>query len=195
MFRLGIITSKTGEGAIILCREPCLHAFEDTEQEWNIDTWTPIIYDKSILSGIVQFPTEIMIQKSRQLENKDIIRLENYWKKNPKIKYEELKSEQNEDNKENEEKKYVDIYFKKLGFEQTCPKREKNESCSFCEDKPTIFCPIFNGKGRSFFTPDQYFTIYKTMVEREAQMDKELTMRRNTIIPSDDEKDTSKEYL
>lgn len=186
MFRLGIISSKAGDGAIILCREPCLHAFEDTEQDWNIDSWTPIIYDKSFLSGIVPFPTEVMKAQCRKLENKDIIRLENAWKKNPKLKYEDLVKKDNEETKD-VDRKYIDIYFKKLGFDQECPRRKAGESCNFCTDKPTIFCPIFNNKGRTYFTPDQYFSVFSTMIEREAQMDKELTMRRNTIIPSPEE--------
>lgn len=141
VFRLGILTSKSRKGAIMLCREPCLHAFEDDEEEWDIGTWTPIIFDKAFLSGIVQFPTDVMMKQSRKLENKDIIRLEGLWKKNSKGQLKDLDNNNGKESEENKgkEKKFIDIYFKKLGFEQKCPRKEAEESCSFCTDKPTIF--------------------------------------------------------
>ena len=129
VFRLGIISSKSGKGAIILCREPCLHAFEDGEEEWDTETWTPIIFEKSLLSGIVQVPTDVMVKRSRPMTNKEITMLENMWKKNPKALIQDLKPSKT--NKNEEEKKgdqYVDIYFKKLGLEKKCKVKEAGKS-------------------------------------------------------------------
>ena len=118
---------------------------------------------------------------------------------NPKAQLQDLdnrKGSDLEENKIREERKYVDIYFKKLGLEQKCPRKEAEESCLYCTDKPTIFCAIFNKKSKNFFTSEQYYTIFKTMIEKEAEVDRELTLKRNTIYPNNEEfSDKSKNYL
>lgn len=157
--------------AIFLCREPCLHAIEDDEHEWDINGWTALIVDKTLLSGIVNIPTDVMIKRSRKIDNKDIVRLENLWKKNPKAQLEDL---QNSTPNSKGTTELTDIYSKKLGLPKVCPQKEKNEPCAFCSDKPTVFCAIFYNKKTKYFTTQKYLTIYNTMVEKEAEYDKQM---------------------
>lgn len=131
-----------------------------------------------------------MIKQSRKLENKDIVRLENYWKKNPKAQLKDIQ----EPEKSQKSEAYVDIYSKKLGLPKVCPKIEANESCSFCTDKPTIFCAVFNSKVENYFTPAKYVAVFKTMIEKEADYDREVTLRRNTFIPSKGDDKGSSSY-
>lgn len=148
-----------------------MHAIEPDEHEWQIQEWVPLIVDKCLLSGIVEMPTDVMIKRSRKIDNKDIVRLENLWKKDPKA---QLKDLYVENSSSSEATKYTDIYSKKLGLPKECPQVSQGQHCAFCGDKPTIFCAIFNNKKQPYFTTQKYLTIYKTMVEKEAEYDRQV---------------------
>lgn len=135
----------------------------------NFGEHIPLIFDKSLLSGIVEIPTDVMIKRSRKIESKDIVRLENLWKKNPKAQLKDLYS-----NEGSSPSKFINIYSKKLGLPKECPQMAKGEQCAFCTEKPTIFCSIFYDSSGSYFTTQRYMSIYKTMVEKEAEYDKEM---------------------
>ena len=132
-----------------------------------------------MLSGIVEIPTEVMIKRSRKIDNKDIVRLENLWKKDPKAQLKDLYN-----NEASSPSKFVDIYSKKLGLPKECPQLAKGEQWAFCTDKPTIFCSIFYDNSGSYFTTQRYLSIYKTMVEKEAEYDKQLKEAQTKNIVS-----------
>jgi len=63
LFKLGMVTSTDKSLAIILCREPCLHAKDIGQHNWEPDTWTPLIVNKVLLAGIAAAPTEVMLKQ------------------------------------------------------------------------------------------------------------------------------------
>lgn len=60
------------------------------QHNWDSNTWTPLIVDKTLLSGICHKPTDIMLKKCRKVENNEIIKLENLWKKDPRKTYDDI---------------------------------------------------------------------------------------------------------
>lgn len=158
-----MVTNKEKSYAIILCREPCLHtkgikishfhfmkrfwkilSIDIEQHNWDKDTWVPLIMDKTLLNGIVQKPTEIMIKKCRKIENKEIVRLENLWKKDPSKTYDDLFEHKSETFQN-------DVYTKKLNLPKTCPQSAMGLQCAFCTDRPSVFCSIFYDEKSKFY--------------------------------------------
>lgn len=62
-----------------------------------------------------------MVKRSRKIDNKEIVRLENLWKKNPKAQLKDLYVETSSATP------FVDVYTKKLGLAKECPQAVKGE--------------------------------------------------------------------
>lgn len=60
-----------------------MHTKDIGQHNWDPDTWTPLIIDKVLLSGLAHTPTDVMLKRCRQIDNRDIVRLEIAWKKDP----------------------------------------------------------------------------------------------------------------
>lgn len=73
VFLLGFIPSKTQPGVVVLlCREPCLNRGELRDQGWDLDTWDPLIKDRSFLDWLVKPPSEREVLRARPVDTTHI---------------------------------------------------------------------------------------------------------------------------
>ncbi len=79
IFLLGYVQSKKDSVVVLLCRQPC--AFNSPkDMDWDIESWAPLISDRSLLPWLVQEPTEDHFSIARKLDPSQIEKLETLWK-------------------------------------------------------------------------------------------------------------------
>lgn len=79
IFLLGYIQSKEDDVIVLLCRQPC--AFNaPKESDWNVESWTPLIGDRRLVSWLCQYPTHAQESRARKITYDQINKLETAWK-------------------------------------------------------------------------------------------------------------------
>jgi regulator of nonsense transcripts 1 len=89
-FLLGFIPAKQDSVVVLLCREPCLNVSSIKEMNWDVESWMPLIADRSFLSWLVKPPSEQELIPARPISAQQIMKLEEAWKSNPKATLEDL---------------------------------------------------------------------------------------------------------
>jgi regulator of nonsense transcripts 1 len=74
---------------VLLCRL-CLGHSALKDMEWDLDQWTPLIKDRSLLPWLVKVPSAKEQLRARQITAVQINRLEELWKTNPNAGVEDL---------------------------------------------------------------------------------------------------------
>ncbi len=60
---------------VLLCRQPC--AFNaPKESNWNVESWTPLIGDRRLLSWLCQYPSQAQESRARKISYDQINKLE-----------------------------------------------------------------------------------------------------------------------
>lgn len=79
IFLLGYVQSKSESVVVLLCRQPC--AMNSPKgMDWDIESWSPLISERSILPWLVQMPNEKLEARARKLDVGKIQKLEGFWK-------------------------------------------------------------------------------------------------------------------
>ena len=90
IFTLGFVPAMEDSMVILLCRAPCANE-AGKDGEWDPTRWMPLIEDKALLSWFVSQPTEDEMRLvPRPVTAKEMLRLEEAWKKDPKITLDDL---------------------------------------------------------------------------------------------------------
>ncbi|KAJ3441452.1 regulator of nonsense transcripts 1-like protein [Anaeramoeba flamelloides] len=90
LFILGFIPDAEKTTVVFLCREPCSRKNNLDPNVFNSHSWKPLIQDRCLLSWIARSPNEEEKKHTRMITKNEIDRLEQVWKKDPKVKIEEL---------------------------------------------------------------------------------------------------------
>lgn len=84
IFLLGYIPAKADTVVVLLCRQPCAGGAGAAKDEtWDLESWTPLISERALLSWLVRYPTEGETLRSRPITPEQIIKLEELWKTRP----------------------------------------------------------------------------------------------------------------
>ena len=67
LFLLGFVSAKKEAVIILLCREPCVSQLSVKDCNWDMENWQPLIENKSLLSWLVRYPSEIEFKRSRMI--------------------------------------------------------------------------------------------------------------------------------
>lgn len=89
LFLLGFIPATSDSVVVLLCRL-CLSNSALKDMEWNLDQWTPLIKDRSLLPWLVKVPSAKEQLRARQVTATQINKLEELWKTNPDAEVEDL---------------------------------------------------------------------------------------------------------
>eukprot|EP00388_Colpodella_angusta_P022269 GDKJ01056892.1.p1 GENE.GDKJ01056892.1~~GDKJ01056892.1.p1 ORF type:complete len:1147 (-),score=287.37 GDKJ01056892.1:371-3811(-) len=84
VFQLGFVPADADGVVVLICRDVCLHATStrDSNSQWQIDQWQPLVENKSLLPWLARAPTadEISSQPYRELSLKTMRNLEVFWR-------------------------------------------------------------------------------------------------------------------
>lgn len=83
IFLLGIVPSKIESTLIFLCRERCLSRSSLNKQEWDLESWMPIIEEKRLITFIVGVPSESEDIHAKKITISQISNIEEAFKKTP----------------------------------------------------------------------------------------------------------------
>ncbi len=110
IFLLGYVQSKSDSVVVLLCRQPC--AFNSPkDMDWDIESWSPLISDRSILPWLVQKPSEEQLSLARKLDPAQIEKLESLWKSgNPYATLDDIGKRDQEDVLEPTKLVYDDVH-------------------------------------------------------------------------------------
>ena len=89
LFLLGFIPATSDSVVVLLCRL-CLGNSALKDMDWNLDQWTPLIKDRSLLPWLVKVPSAKEQLRARQITATQINKLEELWKTNPDAVVEDL---------------------------------------------------------------------------------------------------------
>jgi regulator of nonsense transcripts 1 len=90
IFTLGFVPDRDESMVILLCRAPCANE-AGKDGDWDPTRWMPLIESKSLLSWFVSQPTEDdMRLVPVPITPKEMLRLEDAWKKDSKITLNDL---------------------------------------------------------------------------------------------------------
>ena len=97
LFLLGFIPATSDSVVVLLCRL-CLGNSALKDMDWNLDQWTPLIKDRSLLPWLVKVPTAKEQMRARQITSAQINKLEELWKtSNPDAELEDLETAEKDD--------------------------------------------------------------------------------------------------
>ncbi|KAI5426799.1 ATP-dependent helicase NAM7 [Lathyrus oleraceus] len=110
VFLLGFISAKTESVVVILCREPCLSVNALKDMNWDLSQWCPLIDDRCFLQWFVKIPSEQEQLRARQISAQQINKVEELWKTNPDVSFEDLEKPGVDDEPQSVALKYEDAY-------------------------------------------------------------------------------------
>ncbi|KAI5402563.1 ATP-dependent helicase NAM7 [Lathyrus oleraceus] len=108
VFLFGFISAKTESVVVILCREPCLSVNALKDMNWDLSQWCPLIDDRCFLQWLVKIPSEQEQLKARQISAQQINKVEELWKTNPDVSFEDLEKPGVDDEPQSVALKYED---------------------------------------------------------------------------------------
>lgn len=79
IFLLGFLESKDKKTGIILCREPCLATCKLEDDNFEKNSWKPLITDKKLLEWIIPSPDENELYKCQKIGIRKMTKLEDRW--------------------------------------------------------------------------------------------------------------------
>mmetsp|Transcript_11735 Transcript_11735/g.23095 ORF Transcript_11735/g.23095 Transcript_11735/m.23095 type:complete len:1118 (+) Transcript_11735:33-3386(+) len=112
VFCLGFVAAKGGEGYVVLLCRSCSTS-SSLKAEWNVQNWTPLVVDRSLLSWLVPVPTDE--EKVNSVTTAQINKLEDLWKANPGVSL-NATTEEEEDELEPVQLRYEDGYHYRSVF-------------------------------------------------------------------------------
>mmetsp|Transcript_17356 Transcript_17356/g.31283 ORF Transcript_17356/g.31283 Transcript_17356/m.31283 type:complete len:854 (+) Transcript_17356:3455-6016(+) len=83
IFLLGLVPSRVESTLIFLCREPCLSRSTLNKQEWDLESWMPIIEEKRLITFIVGVPTDAEDKRAKKIPISQISNIEEAIRKAP----------------------------------------------------------------------------------------------------------------
>ncbi|GBG27023.1 Regulator of nonsense transcripts 1-like [Hondaea fermentalgiana] len=112
VFCLGFVATKGAEGLVVLLCRSCTNS-SSLKAEWNVQNWTPLVVDKSLLNWLVPVPTDE--EKVNSVTTAQINRMEDLWKSNPGVSLNAAVDE-DEDDLEPVQLRYEDGYHYRSVF-------------------------------------------------------------------------------
>lgn len=111
VFLLGFIPAKSDSVVVILCRQPCASSSSNKDATWDLNSWLPLIQDRSFLPWLVKVPSEQEQAKARPISKPQIVKLEDIWKENEFATLEDLDKPGIDDEPESVLLHYEDAYL------------------------------------------------------------------------------------
>jgi len=81
-FILGFIPAKEAGVVVLLCRD-CLSNKGLRDSSWDLANWQALIEGRAFLPWLVKEPSEELVERSRRLTSKQLVKLEELWKTRP----------------------------------------------------------------------------------------------------------------
>lgn len=90
IFQLGYIPAKADSVVVLLCRQPCAMGSSAKDATWDLDSWTPLIKEKGLLTWLLQQPSSKAMKRARDVNPVQIVKIEELWKSNPDATFDDL---------------------------------------------------------------------------------------------------------
>ena len=106
VFLLGFVPCKQDNIVVLICREPCLAsnnvASLKNDPNWDLSLWQALIEERSFVPWLVKAPDTAEEDHYAPLSNKQIYRLEELWRTQPKLTAKEMLENAHESAKQEE---------------------------------------------------------------------------------------------
>lgn len=90
IFQLGYIPAKTDSVVVLLCRQPCAMGSSSKDANWDMDSWTPLIKERGLLTWLLQQPSPKAMKRGREVNPSQIVKIEELWKSNADATFDDL---------------------------------------------------------------------------------------------------------
>ncbi|KAK2954668.1 putative Regulator of nonsense transcripts 1 like protein [Blattamonas nauphoetae] len=146
-FNIGYVFSNQEEMIMLVCRDPCVTTTKDSQ--WDLSHWEPIISERAIVPILVSPPTGEEEQLCKAVKFKRIMQLEDIW---------------NEDQQPGKDGDDLEILEKES---RPVPLR------FITDERRSTGGKIIKGDVSS--AEAEYFTVFHSLVQLEAEWDKRVT--------------------